>query len=129
LLVIGVRLCFDALQKREEGEQQLERVQRRRAAAASRDIPARSQQPRCSIQLSAVVIAQPQKSVYGGGGDQECAICLATVGGDGLATRQLPACRHAFHEHCIVQWLRVHPTCPTCRCDARQQLPPEIVIS
>jgi hypothetical protein len=124
LLVIGVRLCFDALQKREEGEEQ-EKVQRRAG------LPLRSQQPRGSIQLPTVAIAQPQpqQSVYGGGGDQECAICLATVGGDGLATRQLPACRHAFHEHCIVQWLRVHSTCPICRCDARQQLPPEIVIS
>ncbi|GJM98266.1 hypothetical protein PR202_ga15256 [Eleusine coracana subsp. coracana] len=59
----------------------------------------------------------------GGGSDadDECVVCLGKVGGDGLATRKLAACRHVFHKHCIEQWLRAHPTCPVCRGNARQE--------
>uniref|UniRef100_A0A0D9X2X0 RING-type domain-containing protein n=1 Tax=Leersia perrieri TaxID=77586 RepID=A0A0D9X2X0_9ORYZ len=44
----------------------------------------------------------------------ECAVCLAEVR-EGETARVLPACGHAFHEGCIVTWLRVNTTCPLCR--------------
>ncbi|GJN34331.1 hypothetical protein PR202_gb22981 [Eleusine coracana subsp. coracana] len=125
LLWIGFRLGLTALRNRKAGDEEEETVQ---------VIPPRNQ-PRGSVRLPAIALAQLKQSrvggVYsggGGGGQEECAICLAKVGDDGLATRQLPACGHAFHEHCIEQWLRVHPTCPICRCNARLGPPPEVIL-
>ncbi|KAG8085713.1 hypothetical protein GUJ93_ZPchr0010g10390 [Zizania palustris] len=43
-----------------------------------------------------------------------CAICLAEFS-SGEQVRVLPNCNHGFHQRCIDRWLRVHPTCPTCR--------------
>ncbi|RLN13607.1 RING-H2 finger protein ATL30-like [Panicum miliaceum] len=73
---------------------------------------------RGSIQLPAIVIAQLEELSHNkvGGGGEECAICLCKIGNDGVPTRQLPVCRHVLHRDCIEQWLRVHPTCPICRC-------------
>lgn len=28
-------------------------------------------------------------------------------------------CQHCYHIHCLNQWLRLHPTCPLCRCPTR----------
>ncbi|WVZ87024.1 hypothetical protein U9M48_033726 [Paspalum notatum var. saurae] len=48
----------------------------------------------------------------GGGGDDECAICL-----QGFCVeeklRAMP-CSHAFHQHCIFEWLRRKTVCPLC---------------
>ncbi|PUZ60417.1 LOW QUALITY PROTEIN: hypothetical protein GQ55_4G124000 [Panicum hallii var. hallii] len=75
---------------------------------------------RGSNQLPAIVIAQlgelSHNKVGGGGVGEECAICLCKIGNDGVPTRQLPVCRHVLHRDSIEQWLRVHPTCPICRC-------------
>ncbi|KAL6602803.1 hypothetical protein ACP70R_043164 [Stipagrostis hirtigluma subsp. patula] len=81
---------------------------------------------RASISLPAAALAQlPPVKVAGvndgAGAGEECAVCLGLVGRDGPATRQLPACRHVFHKHCVDRWLREHPTCPICRCNARQE--------
>ena len=44
-----------------------------------------------------------------------CAICLeAFESGDELKTFPSP-CLHAFHEACILQWLNVNDSCPSCR--------------
>jgi hypothetical protein len=47
-----------------------------------------------------------------------CSICLESVqraiGRESAATVRLP-CAHAFHEHCIMAWLRQSATCPQCR--------------
>lgn len=42
-----------------------------------------------------------------------CPICLVDYeGGEKVAHGN---CRHAFHEQCLVQWLKNHPSCPCCR--------------
>jgi hypothetical protein len=42
-----------------------------------------------------------------------CTVCKdAFKVGDKL--RRLP-CKHLFHENCIIPWLKLHDTCPTCR--------------
>jgi hypothetical protein len=42
-----------------------------------------------------------------------CTVCKdAFKVGDKL--RKLP-CKHLFHETCIIPWLKLHDTCPTCR--------------
>jgi len=46
-------------------------------------------------------------------GDGSCSVCLqAFCGGEDL--KRLP-CLHAFHTHCIDEWLAAQPSCPTCR--------------
>ena len=43
----------------------------------------------------------------------ECSVCLEDfVVGD--VTRQMP-CKHIFHPHCILPWLKSHSCCPVCR--------------
>lgn len=43
----------------------------------------------------------------------QCAICMDDFKENDEAKR-LP-CSHCFHEDCILRWLRLHGTCPTCR--------------
>jgi hypothetical protein len=48
--------------------------------------------------------------------DTICSICLLGYEeGDHIAWSRNPACNHAFHEECIVQWLTKHDECPNCR--------------
>lgn len=56
---------------------------------------------------------------------EDCAICCAPLGitdqtGSPVETR----CSHAFHEQCIRQWLLVNPSCPMCRTELPEILPP-----
>uniref|UniRef100_A0A0D9WQY4 RING-type E3 ubiquitin transferase n=1 Tax=Leersia perrieri TaxID=77586 RepID=A0A0D9WQY4_9ORYZ len=50
----------------------------------------------------------------GGGGEDECAVCLGEVRPREVVKR-LPACTHLFHRECIDVWLDSHVTCPVCR--------------
>lgn len=43
-----------------------------------------------------------------------CTICLREFQKTNAAAKQLP-CNHCFHEECLVPWLKVKNTCPTCR--------------
>ncbi|XP_019199787.1 PREDICTED: E3 ubiquitin-protein ligase ATL42-like [Ipomoea nil] len=44
----------------------------------------------------------------------ECSVCLSRFE-DIEILRLLPKCKHAFHIHCIDQWLEKHSSCPLCR--------------
>lgn len=46
--------------------------------------------------------------------DGACSVCLQEYEA-GSRLRMMP-CAHAFHEQCILQWLRVGHGCPLCRC-------------
>lgn len=48
-----------------------------------------------------------------------CIICreLMTVDGINGDIKKLPGCGHAFHKHCLREWLVHQQTCPTCRAD------------
>jgi hypothetical protein len=41
-----------------------------------------------------------------------CAICLETNRERGIKL----SCGHTFHEKCILDWRRINPVCPLCRC-------------
>nr|TKW23023.1 hypothetical protein SEVIR_4G265900v2 [Setaria viridis] len=47
-------------------------------------------------------------------GEEECVICLCGFRVE-ETLRAMPACAHAFHHHCISEWLRRNPVCPLCR--------------
>lgn len=51
----------------------------------------------------------------------ECAICLDDGGQDWRAL----LCGHAFHEHCLLRWLRQARRCPLCRMDLHAAYLPE----
>ncbi|XP_077210623.1 E3 ubiquitin-protein ligase ATL42-like [Tasmannia lanceolata] len=44
----------------------------------------------------------------------ECAVCLSKFE-DSEILRLLPKCKHAFHIHCVDEWLESHSSCPLCR--------------
>merc|ERR1712046_74588 len=49
---------------------------------------------------------------------QTCPICLSEIqhGATGaLACVNLSSCSHFFHRKCLVEWVKVHPSCPSCR--------------
>ncbi|XP_034568553.1 probable E3 ubiquitin-protein ligase ATL45 [Setaria viridis] len=50
----------------------------------------------------------------------ECAVCLQDLNAE-ETLRAMP-CSHAFHQHCIFDWLRRNGACPLCR---HQLLPAE----
>lgn len=50
-----------------------------------------------------------------GSGKPCCAVCLAPFA-VGTTVMKMP-CSHAFCEPCLSPWLRLHSTCPTCRCE------------
>ncbi|XP_040257914.3 E3 ubiquitin-protein ligase ATL41-like [Aegilops tauschii subsp. strangulata] len=44
----------------------------------------------------------------------ECAVCLSAVD-EGETVRQLPSCKHLFHQECVDVWLLSNASCPVCR--------------
>lgn len=48
-----------------------------------------------------------------------CIICRERMEVDGIHgdCKMLPVCNHAFHKHCLREWLVQQQSCPTCRAD------------
>ncbi|XP_066360346.1 uncharacterized protein [Miscanthus floridulus] len=44
----------------------------------------------------------------------ECAVCLQDYDAE-EKIRAMPVCAHAFHHHCISEWLSRNAVCPICR--------------
>lgn len=44
----------------------------------------------------------------------QCSVCCKTIE-VGETVRELPICKHLFHENCITTWLHSNPTCPLCQ--------------
>lgn len=49
--------------------------------------------------------------------DNECSICLDDVFDDDDITILPCGCIQLYHPKCILDWLRIKPSCPTCRKD------------
>ncbi|KAL3727427.1 hypothetical protein ACJRO7_032196 [Eucalyptus globulus] len=49
-----------------------------------------------------------------GSTSSHCVICMEEVAIRGQLIRM--DCSHEFHRDCIETWLKIHPTCPLCRC-------------
>ena len=67
-----------------------------------------------------VIEALPMVKVTQGhlGSDPNCPICKDEFE-VGMEVKELP-CKHFYHCDCIVPWLRIHNTCPICRCELPQ---------
>ncbi|CAD6341412.1 unnamed protein product [Miscanthus lutarioriparius] len=52
----------------------------------------------------------------------ECAVCLGVLD-EGQMVRQLPGCKHVFHQECIDVWLASRASCPVCRGKAEPPAP------
>jgi hypothetical protein len=73
--------------------------------------------------MGMILVEEESDAEHGGDGegrarlaDATCSICLLGYEeGDHIAWSRNPACNHAFHEECIVQWLMKHDECPNCR--------------
>jgi hypothetical protein len=47
-----------------------------------------------------------------------CSICLDDfVEGDLICWSKIPSCKHIFHQQCLLPWLLLHDSCPSCRCN------------
>ncbi|OEL28507.1 hypothetical protein BAE44_0010471 [Dichanthelium oligosanthes] len=60
----------------------------------------------------------------GDGDAPSCSICFEEMAPDAEETR-LPGCAHGFHRTCIGKWFEKASTCPMCRRDKLQYLPPD----
>ncbi|KAF8762472.1 hypothetical protein HU200_009440 [Digitaria exilis] len=71
-------------------------------------------------------MAGMQRSTGSGGAAPPCAICLEEMapGTEETKTTWLPGCAHGFHGGCIGRWFDKAATCPVCRRDKLQYLPP-----
>ncbi|KAK8462565.1 hypothetical protein SEVIR_1G227001v4 [Setaria viridis] len=76
---------------------------------ASSEAPRSSKRARVAATEDAILGLQ---EVTGRSGD-ECAVCLQDFRAE-ETLRAMP-CSHAFHQHCISQWLRRNAVCPLCR--------------
>ncbi|XP_066308195.1 RING-H2 finger protein ATL39-like [Miscanthus floridulus] len=52
----------------------------------------------------------------------ECVVCLGVLD-EGQMVRQLPGCKHVFHQECIDVWLASRASCPVCRGKAEPPAP------
>ena len=79
------------------------------------------QAPQPKLGLDAATIALitsfPYKRESSASAPAECAVCLSAVD-DGETVRQLPACKHLFHQVCVDVWLMSNASCPVCRGNA-----------
>lgn len=49
----------------------------------------------------------------------ECVICMEDWG-VGDVVKEMP-CQHKFHGGCVEKWLKIHATCPVCRCKMMEE--------
>lgn len=117
-VVLDVR-TYTARQRRSQwptpafGQQQTTPTRSRHAAAARSNKRARVPASEKAILGLRVVTADDSSS------SGECAICLQDFDfhadpDETLKLRAMP-CSHAFHQHCIFEWLRRNAVCPLCR--------------
>ncbi|TVU27063.1 hypothetical protein EJB05_29641, partial [Eragrostis curvula] len=79
---------------------------------------------RARVPASSKAIQGLQVVTPGAALQAECAVCLQDFHPDHDKLRALP-CSHAFHEHCIFDWLKVSHVCPLCRHALPTQQPGE----
>ncbi|RDX89081.1 RING-H2 finger protein ATL3, partial [Mucuna pruriens] len=53
-----------------------------------------------------------------------CSVCLSHIS-KGEKVRSLPVCNHRYHADCIGVWLKNHTTCPLCRNNITDHVPPK----
>lgn len=59
-------------------------------------------------------VKRDRKGGAAGDSGATCSICLGDFS-DSEWLRELPDCRHLFHQKCIDLWLRMNSSCPLCR--------------
>lgn len=48
--------------------------------------------------------------------DKTCSICIDELG-NGSKVRQIITCKHAFHDACLIDWIKINESCPNCKED------------
>ncbi|KAK3159750.1 hypothetical protein QOZ80_1BG0050560 [Eleusine coracana subsp. coracana] len=67
--------------------------------------------------LDAAAIAALPSFPYRPSAGAECAVCLYALD-EGQMVREIPGCKHVFHQECIDVWLASRASCPVCRAKA-----------
>jgi hypothetical protein len=66
-----------------------------------------------------------RRSTSSDGATSPCSICFEEMAPDDAEATCLPGCAHGFHGGCIGSWFEKASTCPVCRRDKLQFLPPD----
>jgi len=76
--------------------------------------PPQGAPPASQAALDALEVREVDDKMLGGeGGGARCVVCVDDLA-RGEKVTALP-CGHFFHGECVVPWLKMHNTCPTCR--------------
>jgi E3 ubiquitin-protein ligase ATL41 len=110
-LLVLVFLCLRFLH--------LRRAWSRRNAAQPLQGQVQVPQPKLGLDAAAIALIPsfPYQRQSSASAPAECAVCLSAVD-DGETVRELPACRHLFHQACVDVWLLSSASCPVCRGNA-----------
>ncbi|CAM0880378.1 unnamed protein product [Alopecurus aequalis] len=94
----------------------LRRTWSRRNSAQPLQGQGQAPQPKLGLDVAtiALITSFPYKRESSASAPAECAVCLSAVE-DGETVRQLPACKHLFHQVCVDVWLMSNASCPVCR--------------
>ncbi|KAF7021765.1 hypothetical protein CFC21_034659 [Triticum aestivum] len=75
-----------------------------------------AQQPKHGLDAATIALfpSFPYRRDRSASAPDECAVCLRVVD-EGETVRQLPSCKHLFHQECVDVWLLSNASCPVCR--------------
>ncbi|XP_034660475.1 E3 ubiquitin-protein ligase RZF1-like [Drosophila subobscura] len=72
------------------------------------------------VERDGIIAALAERKVLASelvGDDKECSVCKESLQADEIL-KSMP-CKHEFHKHCLIRWLREARTCPLCRCNVQ----------
>ena len=75
--------------------------------------PPQGAPPASQAAIDALEIKEVDDKMLGAEGGARCVVCVEDLI-KGEKVTALP-CRHFFHGECVVPWLKMHNTCPSCR--------------
>ncbi|BFF90650.1 E3 ubiquitin-protein ligase RZF1-like [Drosophila madeirensis] len=70
------------------------------------------------VERDVIIAALAERKVLASelvGDDKECSVCKESLQADEIL-KSMP-CKHEFHKHCLIRWLKEARTCPLCRCN------------
>ncbi|PKI47185.1 RING-H2 finger protein ATL22-like [Punica granatum] len=119
-LVVEVRAKILSVVKCREGDGPLDHLFEKLTALAKADPYRTLSEPATLSSLEALEAVSADQFET----DDRCSICTEEYVSGGSSEVVCMPCSHAYHRHCIIEWLRRNHVCPICRF----QMPHEVII-